>query len=268
VADTNDNWLSPDDLVPGSLDTDDRSWILLKSPTTRFAGTFYLLIDYRYNGSGPELRAQWTFTKSQPDISSPAINARPPATGDEWNHADAYILRSTAIGAYTATIYALRAHDGSFYIAGCVPVGETHVIVAHYMLNVLRRPKPWDTVKAVTMVTTNLNGVRLRWDSNIVFKSLHVDGSEVSLAPVQFETDGDFPYSYTLTDPWTGQWVTYPVPVFCYTAGAQTFRGELEDIFMVGDQAGEGTIMYAHEVAKAIRIGPFSVPFDQVGGHP
>ncbi len=270
VASTNDNWISSDDVVSGLTDTDDRSWILLKSPTTQAAGTFYLLLDYRYNNvTDREYRFQMTFTKSQPDISSPATNARPPATGDEWYHSDVVIVRQgVPYGQNLVSLIAVRAHDGSFYVAVAAPYSGEHRTVSHYLFNVLRSPKIWDTTKAASWVATYQVGDKIQWEDEIVFKSLHSDGSEVELALVTLEVAGGVPYSYTLTDPWTGKWITWPAPLICRTSGKKTFRGELEDIFLVGDCGGEGTIFFSNGVPKAIRIGPWSVPFDQLGGTP
>ncbi len=268
VANTDDNWLSPDDLVSGLTDASDRSWILLKSPTTSKAGTFYLLIDYWYNNATyHEMYCNFYFSKNQPDISSPAINARPSATGDEWSHTGTYIVRAVDGGSRVVSLSAVRANDGSFVFGISAPLYEAHSFNAIYMLNVLRNPKPWDPAKAVSLVSVN-NSVQLAYNSTFQFKSLHSTGADVTVEPVWFRAGGKNPMSPNLTDPLTDKWVTWPIPTVCTTGGAQAFRGELEDIFWLGYPSGDGTLLFANEVVKAIRMGPFSVPFDQVGGIP
>lgn len=264
VASTDDNWLSGDDLVGATSDTGDRAWILLKSPTTRWAGTFYLLIDYWGTN---ELYTRWYFTKSQPDISSPAINARPPATGDEWSHST-YILRSSDSSQFITSLYAVRANDGSFFFAACAPFSTSHTTVGTYMLNVMRATKPWDTTKAVSLILTNYTTGRIQYSTTLSFQSLHSDGSQVTVEPVWFRSMNQVSMVSVLTDPITGKWLTWQVPMVCTTSGKKTFRGELEDIYWSGDPGGEGTLMFANEVVKAIRLGPFTVPFDQLGGAP
>jgi hypothetical protein len=263
VADTNDNWITADDLVSATSDTADRSWILLKSPTTRFAGTFYLLLDYW--GTSSDV-CNWYFSKSQPDISSPAVNARPPATGNEWSHLGT-IARSRDSSQFIVTMYAVRAHDGSFYIGISAPIHEDHPVSAHHVFNVLRNPRPWDTTKAVSLIKGNQSD-RVLYNTTMSFQTLHSDGTQVTVEPVWLRAEGAVANFYTLTDPWTGKWITWPVPMFCTTTGKRCFRGELEDIYFTGHPGGEGTIMFTNEVVKAIRIGPFSVPFDRLGGAP
>ncbi len=260
VANTSDNWLSADDLVSATADTLPRSWILLKSPERR-VGSYYLLIDF---WGTSELYCNWYFTKDQPDISSPLTTARPPATGNEWSHLAQYIVRSSTSTQYITSMVAVRAHDGSFVIGFSAPLVEEHTTNKLYMLNVLRNPKPWDTVGAVTLIQGATT--RIRHNTTITFKSLHSTGAAVDIQPVWFECQTTSIMPYNLTDPWVDKWLTYPVPLLSVTAGTKTFRGDLEDIYWLGDLSGDGTLMYANGVVKAMRIGNFSIPFDQVGG--
>lgn len=264
VANTDDNWLSSADLVSATSDTGNRSWILLKSPTSRFAGTFYLLIDYWGTN---ELYCNYYFTKSQPDIGSPATNARPPATGNEWSHLGVYIVRDNNGAQVINSMMAVRAHDGSFVLAVSSPIGGENCIGALYLFNVLHATRSWDTTKAASLVATGW-GSRIVYSDTLQFKSLHEDGTEVTLEPVWIRASAQVSMTSSMVDPFSGDWVTWNVPMICTTTSKKTFRGELEDIFWGSPMGGEGTLMFANEVVKAIRIGPFTVPFDQVGGMP
>lgn len=262
VADSNDNWISASDLVSATSDSGDRSWILLKSPTTK-AGTFYLLIDW-WGSNG--LYCHFHFTRSQPDISTPQINARPAATGDEWSH-NPYIVRSSDGSQYTTTMVAVLAHDGSFVIGVSAPVTTEFCFNALYVFNVLRNPKPWDPAKAVSYIGTNTN-TKIKYNWEMGFQSLHSDGSQVTLEPVWLRGFGQNYLDRGTVNPWTDKWDSWPVPLVCTTTGKRTFRGELEDLYFSSAYAGDGVLLFANQVVKAICMGPFSVPFDQIGGAP
>lgn len=263
LANTNDNWLSVDDLVFASNSTSDRSWTLLKSPDRR-AGCFYLVLDY-WSASDASY-VNWYFTKSQPDISSPATNARPPATGYEWSHMNQRILRDPGSGCAGVSTFGVRAHDGSFVLAASSPKSYEFRVWDHMAIfNVLRTPKPWDATGAVSLIRSSVDKA---YDySTLQFQSLHSDGTQVTVEPVQLRaphTDGTL-YAST-TDAMRGRILTMPVPMISTTTGYKTFRGELEDLYFLGRACGDGEILFDNEFPKAIRVGPFAVPCDRVRG--
>lgn len=266
VADTKDNWLTEADLVRGANDAADRSWILLKSPD-RLAGFFYLLLDYFGADDG---RINLYFTKSAPDIGSPAVNARPPATGDEWSHLNQYIcLDGGDVRLFSIT--AVRASDGSFFIAFGAPalseIDEGQYFRAIYMFNVIRPSKSWDSTGAVSAVWTNLDAALL-YSSNITFQSLHSDGSQVTLAPIYLQVYLWPLNLWSFTDPYRGGYSTTPVWLVSTTTSKKCIRGSLEDVFWVSDVMADGQLLFKNELVKAVKIGAFTCPMDQVSGLP
>jgi len=268
TASTADNWASPDDLVWAANDTTARSWVLLQSPTGR-AGTFYLLIDYY----GTNTRyAHLTFTKSQPNISSPQINARPPATGDEWQHTNAVICVGSASDQWVTSFALVRATDGSFFAFSATPRGlasptedNDQFFRTYYIFNVLQNAPPWDTVGAASLIVAN-QSTETWYATSMPFQSLHSDGTQVNLSPVWLNTYVDPMPNEMHTNPWTGNYVSLPVWLVCADGGKVCWRGQLEDIFWLPSSMADGFLLFKNELVKAIKVGPFSCPMFERSG--
>lgn len=268
VADASDNWTSPEDLVWGSTSGSDRSWVLLQSPNGR-AGTFYLLIDYY---GSDRYKAYLTFTRSQPDISAPAINARPPATGDEWSHSDQQVGYGQESSANVTQFVLSRAIDGSFFGGVCTPKFDqsaeqcNHFFGTLFIFNVIRNTKSWDTARAASLVKYSGASTPF-YSSSLDFQSLHSDGTQVNLAATWLQLTGSDPLpAYTGTNPWAGTYVTMPVFLVSKDVGKVCLRGELEDIYMLPQLLYDGAILFKNEVPQAMKVGPFSCPMFERSG--
>lgn len=266
IADTNDNWTLYTDLVRGPTDTDDRSWILLRSPRSKDGGYYYLLIDYF---GGTDEKVNYYFTRSQPDISSPAIDARPPSTGDEWSHLDEYVCSTDKNGQTWTTMVMSRANDGSF-VAGVKAPGDNMTENGQYccaliMFNVLEGKKQWDDAGAVSLVRSGF-GQAMFIKTTMPFQTLHQDGSQVTCHPIQYQVQNGNIQQNMGTDLSTGEWPGIPVWLVSIDTGKKTLRGWLEDLYWAPVILRDGVSMFSGEVIAATKMGPFSVPVSEVVG--
>lgn len=266
IASTADNWLTQEDLVWSTSSTVDHSWIVLKSPARR-AGQFYMVLDY-YGTSSWQDYVNWYFTKAAPDISSPATNVRPPATGNEWDHLNVEIVDES--GTENLTQFVLcRAHDGSFVMGVVMPTTAAqdygHYFRAMTYFNVIANAKSWDTVGAVSLVISGRSST-VWFASAQSFKTLHQDGSQVTLRPVHLKGEQLASLRNAYTDPWTNNWFVLPVYLVAIDGGKQCWRGMLEDHFWLPSAMSDGQLMWRNGMVKAVKIGTFSVPTDQVMG--
>jgi len=259
VASAGDNWLSSSDLSRAANGTSPRAWILLRSPTT-YRGTFYLLMDW-WGSLTPHV--QFYFSKSCPDYSSPATNARPSATGNEWTHLNSQLLPD-AVRYGGVRSYLVKAHDGSFVFA-CALGGSTgtwHRFQAGTLFNILQSGSSpsWDTVQAVSA----------RWagaisqNSQISFKTLHRDGTDCTLNQIQPSDNESFVSGSALygahTDDIRGTIICYPPQLVSIDTGKKCWRGILEDLSLPPNQIAEGTPMFKNGGLKGIRMGSWIVP--------
>jgi hypothetical protein len=268
VANTDDNWLTANDLVMATSSTADRSWIVLKSPTVN--GVCYYITFDTWGLS--TVQAQAYFSRSAPDTSSLAINARPAATGYEWAQTNFYCPHSSSrSGGHVQTIM-LRAHDGSFCYAVQHPIYNSgleygHVFAAQYMFNVYSNKKSWDQTGALSWFITDLID-HIIWDNALANGglSLHQDGSQVSLNFIHHRAYGAGFLQHAHTDPWTGRWYAEPVWLVSTDTGKKCIRGCLEDVWWAPIGMSDGMVAFGNEIVKAVRIGPFLYPMDQSMG--
>lgn len=261
VASAGDNWLSASDLSRAANGTSPRAWILLRSPRT-YRGTFYLLMDW-WGSLLPHV--QFYFSKSCPDYSAPAVDARPPATGNEWTHLNSQLLPD-AIRYGGIRTYLVKAHDGSFVFA-CALGGQNgtwHRFQAGTLFNILQAGSSpsWDATQAVSA----------RWagtisqNSQISFKTLHRDGTECTLNQIQpsdymYGTTGSTCVLYGAhTDDIRGTIICYPAQLVSIDSGKRCWRGILEDLSLPPNQMAEGTPMFKNGGLKGIRVGSWIVP--------
>jgi hypothetical protein len=207
------------------------------------------------------------FSKDPPNIAAPVTTARPAATGDEWSHLNQTILVGSNAFARIATMTAVRATDGSFFIAGACPYsgGEYgQYFRALYMLNVVKSPKAWDPAGAVTLVKTD-KGLTGWYYEAIDFQTLHSDGSQVTVNPIYLDNVSQ-PTTWRHTCPWSGDHATTPVWLVSSTAAKKCFRGYLEDVFWASPQLADGMLLFKNQVVKAVKVGAFTCPMDRATG--
>lgn len=258
VASAGDNWLSASDLSRNTTGTSPRSWILLRSPST-YRGTFYLLMDW---WGSARSTVQFYFTKSCPDYSSPATNARPPATGNEWTHLNSLLFATSQYGGIRS--YLVKAHDGSFVFACALGSsgGAWHRFQAGILFNILQAGSSpsWDTTQAVSAQWTGA----ISQNSQIPFKTLHRDGTDCTLHQVQlsdYESSVSTSVLYGAhTDDIRGTIICYPPQLVSIDTGKKCWRGILEDLSLPPNQIAEGTALFKNGGLKGIRIGSWIVP--------
>lgn len=264
IASTDDNWTSSSDLVRGSSSSADRSWVLLKSPRSP-KGPYYLLIDYWHASS--DSYCQIYFTNSQPDVSSPATNSRPPSTGYEWSYANEPFHGTSNTNLGGTRSYLFQAHDGSFVFAGLSGTGYGGGSTAPFfrsifVFNVLRWETliSWDTVGAASIHCHSLSQNMIVSDT-YRWKTLHTDGSTVNLAQVRWYTNSTTDsIRSTHTSGFSNSWWTLPIWLSCVDSGKQCVRGVVEDIVFSSEDLYDGSLLFQNEVVKAVKVGCWIVP--------
>jgi len=266
VASTDDNWTSSADLVRGTSDSSARAWILLKSPNSPL-GPYYFLLDYWHATS--DSYCQMYFTKSQPNISSPSTTARPTVTGFEWSYANEpfHGISNTDLGGTRS--YLFTAHDGSFAFFGTSGYAYTLAVSPYVrsglVFNVLSKQSlaAWDTVGAASMhfgplaVDSSIITTAWRW------KTLHQDGSAVSLAQIQWAVNlsrNIMRYMHTPAFGPITDWPTLPIWLVCVDTSKKCIRGYLEDISFTSECTFDGQIFFRNEVPAAVKMGIWLVP--------
>lgn len=258
VASMGDNWLGWEDLQVGVGDSSDRSWLVLRGPTTP-RGTFYFLIDWWVSNITYPNNGNFYFSKFQPDLTGLVVNARPVATGPEWSHVAVEILTNSTVGAVRS--YLTIAHDGSFIYSNATPSndGNWHWFKNGVLFNILQANScpAWDTTQAVSTKWTG----DISCLSDLEYKSLHSDGTEVSIRHMQ-------PYKYAQrsylemshTDDYRDKYAAFPAYLISLTSGKKAWRGILEDLMLPPLKVYSGQPVYQHGVLKAIRVGSWLVP--------
>lgn len=255
TANTNDNWIDPTDAVHGTSSTGARGWILLKSPTGGF-GPYYMLIDNWHTSNN--YRCQIYFTRSQPNISSPSTTARPPATGSEWSHADAYPADYSNANYYAACHCAV-ADDGSFFFAAQL---DTEVWGQYVAFNI------WDpdtvhaaeTIGASSLVWGGDNNKKMT-DGATIWQSLHPpDNTQVALAQISYMIDGVQTARKIHQDAVDNNWKAMPAYLFSTVATKYSIRGALGDLYLAHDYERDGVPAYDMLGMKACKFGPYWVP--------
>ena len=258
VASTDDNWLSWADLQVGTGSASHRSWLVLRSPTTP-RGTFYFMIDWWVSNASYPNNGNYYFSKFPPDLTGLVTDARPVATGPEWSHSPAAILTNSVVGAVRS--YMTVAHDGSFVYSSATPFndGNWHWFKNGLLFNILQANScpPWDTTQAVsTTWTGDISSL-----TDLEYKSLHLDGTQVSLRHVQgFKILQRSYLEAVHTDDYRDKYVAFPAYLVSLTTDKKAWRGILEDLTLPPLKIYPGQPVYKNGVLKAIRVGSWLVP--------
>jgi hypothetical protein len=257
VASLGDNWLSVDDLSRGTSSVVPRSWIVLRSPITR-RGIFYIILDW-YHASY-EYICQWYFTKYLPDLSTLVTNARPSPTGNEWVHANSRIIYT---GYFAYRTYMVNAHDGSFVFGHLIGGndGTWHSFKCATFFNILHEGSypSWDMTQAVSFKYD----LGIVVNSDINFQSLHIDGSQCNLQPVNLcerqETNWSCEiHNDDLRD--GSKIICWPPQLVSVDTGKKCWRGLLEDLPMVPKHTNDGNAVFKNGSLCGVRFGAFIVP--------
>jgi len=235
VADTNDNWNGPSDIILvgtfGVTDTWPGSWMVLKSSTVP---AIYLLLDYSTT-STYRVNARWS--EYPYDLSDSGIYRLPTATGPEISAE--WAITEPGSGSYEYYITMLKADDGSFIYIGTpnASVGD----INYLMLNFLREaapqdPYPWIVWQKSSYTASNAFLDPNNYSSDDVY-ALAPDGTMLNCSfeyPVLCygaSSEGSLPIM-SADDLTRGtRPFSWPIRVVSRTTGYRGFKGYLEDLW-------------------------------------
>lgn len=258
VANTNDNWTSSDSVSWVTAVGSPHSWIVLKSPNVS-PGPYYFIIDYvnPTNNYGTTIH----FTKTQPNISSPSINNRPPALGTESTQS-ATLYNSNA-GVFCTRINLICAHDGSwimFATAGAYDGPMTIMIFNVFNQSTVRSS---DTFKAGYVWLANRTAIIPETDGSVDFKrpDAALPSSYRELQSCYMAYAGNTSVlDFLREDKADGKWPLLPIYLFNADAGVRGFMGTPEDIYWAPKHLTDGSSISYRGTVEYMKMGPFAIP--------
>jgi hypothetical protein len=238
ISSLGDNWTSVSDVVKGTNDTWNGSWILFRTPTISFP-RLWLYIDWTDTLNS---QANIRVTTTQPDVSSlsPAkgLVLDGPTCGE-----NGWIQSATISGTYSDDMSAIVASDGSFLITqgeGVNFAGDPMTISSDkywLMFNRLQDVQSQDPYGFVLGSSGNIsdslvNEGAFPWRD---FRTIHPNGSQVTCSIVRPQipsSSQQYAFEALIDDPLRNfNPVAYPMRVVSTTSGKESYKGFLEDFW-------------------------------------